>query len=61
MGKDEDGKRQLTCPTCSVPVVYDPADPMHTTTGALLRNANKKAAVIYLTCSKGHLERYELT
>jgi hypothetical protein len=54
-------KTELECPVCKTKVVYDPDDPMHHTSGALLRKAGpKKATVVYLTCSQGHLQRYEL-
>lgn len=63
---DVDGKRQLECPECkrsgsTTVVVYDPDDPMHRSTGALLRKAKPSGPlIIYLTCNRGHSERYEL-
>lgn len=65
---DADGRRQLECPECkrsgsTTIVVYDPDDPMHRSAGALLRKSKLKPSgplIIYLTCSRGHSERYEL-
>lgn len=61
-----DGKRQLKCPECeragaTTVVTYDPDDPMHRSTGALLRKTKpSEPLIIYLTCGRGHLERYEV-
>jgi hypothetical protein len=53
--------KELKCPECDAPVFYDPTDPMHVTTGAMLQKpGGPKPTVVYLTCPNNHVRRYDV-
>jgi hypothetical protein len=53
---------EFTCPECQNKVTYDPADPVHYAGGAMLRKVGGASpSIVYLTCVKGHVRRYQVT
>jgi hypothetical protein len=63
MSESKSGPVNLKCPTCQHTVTYDPDDPIHYNTGAMLSKPRGAscATVVYLTCDEGHVHRYTVT
>lgn len=55
------GRREFRCPSCQLPVTYDPENPMHYASGAMLRKKDDSGpSVVYLTCPNRHIHRYQV-